>query len=99
MAVVVEKSDADPTGTGGHLEHARQDGNPFLVPRLLVPRFLSRQSALAAREVDGDDGQGEGEGGEDPAGYEERLQAEGADVGDEGYGGVRLARVAGAAFC
>ena len=45
----------------------------------------------------GDDGLGEGEGGEDAAGYEERLQAEGADVGDEGYGGVRLARVAGAA--
>ena len=46
----------------------------------------------------GYDAQGEGEGRYDAAGYEERLEAEGADVGDEGHTGVCLARVAGAAF-
>ena len=98
MAVVVENRNADPARTSRDLEHARQDGNPFLVTRMLVPGFLGGESALAAGEVHGYDGQGEGERGDDPAGYEERLQAEGADVGDEGYGRVGLARVAGAAF-
>ena len=98
MAVIVKERNADPTGTSGDLEHARQDRNPFLVTRLLVARLLGREPALTAREMHGYDGQSEGEGGDDSAGYEERLQAEGADVGDEGYGGVGLAWVAGAAF-
>lgn len=50
------------------------------------------------REVHGDEGARQGEGGDDAAGYEEGLQAEGADVGDEGDVGVGLAGVAGAAL-
>lgn len=98
MSMVIEKGDADPTRARRRVEHARRDGNPLLIPWLLVSCFLSGSSPFTPGKVHRDDGRGEGEGREDAAGYEERLQVEGADVGDEGDG-VDLAGVPGAAFC
>ena len=98
--MVVEQSNANPAGASSHIEQTRQDRNPLLITRLLVLWFLlSSQSPLPAREVLGDDGRSEGEGSDDGAGYEERLQAEGTDVGDEGDVGVDLSRIPRAALC
>ena len=47
----------------------------------------------------GDDGPGEGERGDDAAGYEQRLQTEGTDVRDEGNVRIGLARIPRAALC
>ena len=99
MTVVVEQSNANPARTSRHLEHTRQDRNPHLIARLLVARVVGRSSALPPCEVHGDDGAGEGERGDDAAGYEERLQAEGPDVGDEGDVRIALSRVPRGAFC
>lgn len=94
MAMVVEEGDADSTGARRHVEHTCQGRNPLFIARLLVPWLLGGSSALAPRKVHGDDGPGEGKGSDDATGYEERLQAEGADVRDEGDVGIGLARIA-----
>ena len=94
--MVVEEGQADPARARRDIEQTRQDRNPPLVARLLVSGSLTaRPSALPPREMHGDDGPCEGEGGDDPAGYEKRLQAECSDVGYEGYIRVRLPGIAG----
>lgn len=98
MAMVVEKSDADPAGARGHVEQTRRNRNPLLIARLLVPRSLGGQPPLTPCEVHGNDGPGEGERRDDTAADEQRLQAEGTDIRDEGHVGIGLSGIARAAF-
>ena len=97
MIMVVKQSNADATGTSGYVEYARQNRNPPLIARLLSLRFPSGSPPLPPCDVHGDDGGGEGEGRKGTAGYEERLQAEGADVGNEGDIWVDLSGITRAA--
>lgn len=50
-----------------------QDGNPFLVARLLISWLLGGTSSLTPCKMNGDDSPGEGERSNDSAGFEERL--------------------------
>ena len=99
MAVIIEKGDADSARASSYIEHTCQDRHPLLIARLLVSRPPRRSPALALCKVHGDDGPGEGERRDDAAGYEQRLQAEGPDVRDEGNVGIDLPGIARGALC